>query len=248
LDEAQQSMVVASLDSLGRHRSIVKVISPRTLIRRGDEPGTRTRTQECRETEHGERAQVACSVLLSLIVLLGAPLVLKKDNGSAFRSGDLQKLLEEHGITPLNSPIYTPPYNGGCERSGGSLKLRVAHVAASNGRAGRWLPQDLNEALLVANTRSRPFGANGPTPAAAFDARLKITNEERRLFQDAVAAKTKSALETFEAKNGRMTPCSERAAIDRKATQDALCENGYLQFRKGRLSTLVSAWKARRNS
>ena len=39
LDEAQQSMVVASLGSLGGHRSIVLVIPPRTLIRRGDDTG-----------------------------------------------------------------------------------------------------------------------------------------------------------------------------------------------------------------
>jgi transposase InsO family protein len=196
----------------------------------------------------GERAQVACSVLLSLIALYGAPLVLKKDNGPAFRSKALQEVLEAHGITPLDSPPYTPQYNGACERSGGNFKKRVAHVAASYGRANDWLPQDLEEALLVANTRSRPFGAKGPTPAEALEARDEISAEERRAFQAAVTSGTESALETFKAKNGRIPTCAERAAIDRKATQDALCENGYLQFRKGRLSTLISAWKARRNS
>jgi hypothetical protein len=41
-----------------------------------------------------------------------------------------------------------------------------------------------------------------------------------------------------------MPTCAERAAILRKATQHALCEHGYLEFRRGRISTPISTWKA----
>ena len=77
----------------------------------------------------GEKAKTVCAVLLTLFVLFGPPLALKKDNGSAFTAACTQALLAEHDVTPLFSPPYTPEYNGACERSGGCFKQRVAHVA-----------------------------------------------------------------------------------------------------------------------
>ena len=189
----------------------------------------------------GEKAKPACAVLLTLFLLFGPPLALKKDNGSAFRVQDMQKLLAEHDVTPLDSPPYTPQYNGACERSGGCFKQRVAHVA---GREDRWTAQDIDDALWLANTTARPRGANGPTPAEAFEDRTLVTKAEREAFKQSRARSIDSALQTFQEESGRMPTCSQHAAITRKATQDALLEHGYLQFRRGRLSTPISAWKA----
>lgn len=190
----------------------------------------------------GEKAKVACAVLLALIALFGAPLILKKDNGGAFRSHALQAVLDEDGITPLDSPPYTPEYNGACERSGGNFKQRVTHIALIQGRTDHWLPRDIDEALLVANTTSRPNGATRPTPAEAFEDRRQITKRERMAFKQTRRAEIESALRTFKRENGRMPTCSERASIDRKATQHALCEHGNLRIRRGRLSTPISTW------
>ncbi len=191
-----------------------------------------------------EKARAACAVLLSLFALFGAPLVLKMDNGSAFRADLTQALLEEHAVMPLRSPPYVPQYNGSCERSIGCFKQRVDHIAMIEGHAGRWLPRNLDDALLVANTTARPFGANGPTPAEAFEQRRAVTMEERKAFKQSRARAFASRLQTFKEENGRMPTCSQRAALDRKAMQKALCDLGYLEIRRGRISTPVSTWRA----
>lgn len=52
----------------------------------------------------------------------GAPLVLKRDNGSALNGQAVDTVLEKHLVIPLNSPASYPPYNGGMERAQRELK------------------------------------------------------------------------------------------------------------------------------
>ena len=52
----------------------------------------------------------------------GPPLFLKRDNGSNLNHISVNDLLEEHMIIPINSPVYTPTYNGAIEHSQGELK------------------------------------------------------------------------------------------------------------------------------
>lgn len=46
----------------------------------------------------------------------GAPLVLKRDNGKNLNHKDVNKVLSEFLVIPLNNPTYYPPYNGVMER------------------------------------------------------------------------------------------------------------------------------------
>ncbi len=190
-----------------------------------------------------ENARATGTVLLSLFLLMGAPLAIKFDNGSAFIAGATRSLLAEHGVVPLYSPPRTPQYNGSCERAGGCLKKRMAHVALVRGHPGHWTRLDIQEAMRIANTTARPHGATGPTPAECLKQRKSVTAAERRAFARTLRAETALRLLQFRKENARMTTCSERDAIDRKAMQHALCEHGYLRSGRGRLSTLVSTWK-----
>jgi transposase InsO family protein len=62
----------------------------------------------------------------------GAPLVLKRDNGSALNGQAVDAVLEKHLVIPLNSPASYPPYNGGMERAQRELKERLlAKLSAS---------------------------------------------------------------------------------------------------------------------
>lgn len=202
--------------------------------------GAQLAAEPCR----GERAAVVCSVLTALFVALGPPLVLKHDGGGAYRAHATQELLEDHDVAPLRSPPYTPQYNGSCERSGGTLKQRVAHFAWADGHPGYWTDANLLEATHDANHLARPRGPNAPTPAQAFAQREPIGAEERRAFKRTRARAIARALKTHEHKRGTMPSCAEHAAIVRKATQHALCEHGYLEFRRGRISTPFASWKA----
>jgi transposase InsO family protein len=191
----------------------------------------------------GERALVVCAVL-TVLFALGSPLVLKHDGGGAFLAKITHALLQAHDVRPLRSPPYTPQYNGACERSGGTLKKRIAHEALLAGHPARWTNANIAQATQLANTTARPRGANGSTPAEAFTQRRRITPKERRAFKRTRDKQITRALKTHQAKNDKMPTCTERAAILRKATQHALCKHGYLTFRRGRISTPVSTWKA----
>lgn len=192
----------------------------------------------------GERSGVVCAALGVLFLALGVPLLIKMDNGSGFRAHETQAELARHGVTALYSPPYTPSYNGSSECEGCSLKRRIAHQALARGDPGHWTHEDLVAAQRQANTTARPWGATGPTPAEGFAARTPITDEERAAFQRTRDREIANLVETHEERNGKMPTCSQHAAIDRLAVQRALCEHGYLEFRRGRLSTPISTWRA----
>jgi transposase InsO family protein len=56
----------------------------------------------------------------------GAPLFLKRDNGSPFNNQHVDAVLAEHLVLPLNNPPRFPRYNGAMEKSIGDLKRRVS--------------------------------------------------------------------------------------------------------------------------
>jgi transposase InsO family protein len=55
----------------------------------------------------------------------GAPLLLKRDNGSPFNCEQVNAVLAQHGVLPLNSPPHYPRYNGAMEKSIGDFKRRL---------------------------------------------------------------------------------------------------------------------------
>jgi len=56
----------------------------------------------------------------------GAPLFLKRDNGSPLNCEQVDAVLAEHKVLPLNSPPHYPPYNGAMEKSIRDFKHRLA--------------------------------------------------------------------------------------------------------------------------
>lgn len=55
----------------------------------------------------------------------GAPLFLKRDNGSPFNCEAVDRTLARYCVLPLNSPPHYPRYNGAMEKSIGDLKRRL---------------------------------------------------------------------------------------------------------------------------
>ncbi|MFI5324033.1 MAG: hypothetical protein ACHQ6U_11005 [Thermodesulfobacteriota bacterium] len=52
----------------------------------------------------------------------GAPLFLKRDNGSNLNYKAVNETLEEYFVIPVNSPVHYPPYNGAIEEAQTELK------------------------------------------------------------------------------------------------------------------------------
>lgn len=55
----------------------------------------------------------------------GAPLFLKRDNGSNLNSAEVNDVLARHLVIPLNSPAHYPRYNGAMENSIGHFKKHL---------------------------------------------------------------------------------------------------------------------------
>jgi transposase InsO family protein len=126
-----------------------------------------------------ETATTTVAVLESLIAQHEAPLVIKSDNGPAFKSDQMQRLLKRHRIVWLPSPPCTPQYNGSCEAANGSMRRRTNYFADRAEDSQRWTSKSLEAARRQANELTRPHGHLGPTPTELWASRTPITSEER---------------------------------------------------------------------
>ena len=68
----------------------------------------------------------------------GAPLFLKRDNGSPLNAAEVDAVLAAHGVIPLNSPAYYPRYNGAIEK--GIREMQDA-LGMCLPRPVRWQPK-----------------------------------------------------------------------------------------------------------
>ncbi len=112
----------------------------------------------------GEDALTVHDALVELFKRHGAPLVMKSDNGPAFRAEATKGLLGDWSVFPLYSPPYCASYNGVCERANRTMKLMTAHIAERRDDGGCWRSEDLHEARLQANRLRRPWGALEESP------------------------------------------------------------------------------------
>lgn len=100
----------------------------------------------------------------------GAPLFLKRDNGSNLNCAAVNDVLAAHGVIPLNSPAYYPRYNGAMENSIGQFKKHLLPCLVPPPNWDLATVRPLGRALVVElNARRRP-SLVGETPAAVFHA------------------------------------------------------------------------------
>lgn len=131
-------------------------------------------------------ADLVGSTLERLYDTLGAPLVIKTDNGSEFIGDGSGDRHHPWGVEQLLSPPYTPQYNGACEAGHGSIRYRAELLARRDGRPGRWTLDHLEGARTWAN--DLPRSANGLTPQQIFASRAPISAAQRAQFRTAVTA------------------------------------------------------------
>jgi transposase InsO family protein len=117
--------------------------------------------------------------LESLFRQHGAPLFLKRDNGSPFNNQHVDEVMARFGVLPLNNPPRFPRYNGGMEKSirdfKSALALRQLAVPSDFALATEVVAHELNH-------RSRRC-LKGRTACAVFydDAqRLRWTKRQRQ--------------------------------------------------------------------
>jgi transposase InsO family protein len=171
--------------------------------------------------------------LALLFTIHGAPLVLKNDNGSAFRAEALKALLRCWQVWPLYSPPGRPGYNGAIEASIGSLKRRTQFEAYRNGHGEVWRSADLEQARGLANSAARP---DGPTAAEAWESRRPLTWGERDAFAALVRQREQEARHHDGlAREDRLDHHYEQAALHRRVLSQVLVESGYLSITRRRI-------------
>lgn len=189
----------------------------------------------------GETSSEMCLAIEALFVEHGAPLVIKEDNGSAFKTEEFRELLKRWGVIFLMSPPYYPEYNGSAEAGIGTLKTYAHHEAARNGRPGEWTCDDVESARLRANELSRPHGLRGPTPAEMLDSRRTIGSAERSSFCRLVDRRYGEIQKERKEEKGEDLNNRDLAAAMRQAIAFALVACGLLSIRRRRISPPIKS-------
>lgn len=187
-----------------------------------------------------ESTKVFVETLARLFFWLGAPLVLKTDNGSAFRARMSRRLLARSGVLQLLSPPYYPRYNGAIEASIGALKERIMDAAFEEGDAFRWTASALREAVRIGND-SPKWNAKDATPSVLFQSRAGVSRTRRAAFIHSFRClRAEERLRRSLLPEARPNN-SVRAAIVRSAIRRALEACGILVVSRRRISPGVSS-------
>jgi transposase InsO family protein len=111
----------------------------------------------------------------------GAPLFLKRDNGSNLNHAAVNQVLADYFVLPVNSPAYYPPYNGAIEEAQTELKTGLAEkLAHKPGCPREHLEAYASSVEHDLNHRPRPC-LNGRTACQVyFSGRRAFTRWERR--------------------------------------------------------------------
>jgi hypothetical protein len=172
-----------------------------------------------------ETAKTTRDALLALFVEFGPPLVLKSDNGGAFKA-DVIELLADWRVVPLLSPPMTPRYNGSREAGIGGLKTHTHWQAAAFGHPGFWTSEDAEAARQHAN--ETPRAHNQPTPEEIWQARTPIDTAERDGFLLTVERVRSQMEETMDPLSQESLTAADKAANERRVIRQALVELGIL--------------------
>jgi len=167
-----------------------------------------------------------------LVETHGAPLVLKSDNGPAFRSASYEACLDRHGVLPLRSPVRRPTYNGACERSVGLIKERTAALAIASGHGSSWTVGDLALARQEANEIVRDRGRQrGTTAIERWSWRSSIAPLDRVRLRE--ARDTAMNLDRDGQRATDALSSDRRERLKRHALCVALEQLGYLKVGEG---------------
>jgi len=78
----------------------------------------------------------------------GPPLFLKRDNGSPLNAAEVDAVLADYGVIPLNSPAYYPRYNGAIEKGIREMQEALGTCLA---RPVQWRPEALQPYVVAVN-------------------------------------------------------------------------------------------------
>ena len=168
-------------------------------------------------------ARAIAGQLAELFARHGAPLVLKRDNGSNLAGEEVDELLDAHGVIALNSPPHYPGYNGAIEYAQRELKARVEQLTSQ----GMKLDEALVESPSLLNAKPRPC-LDDRSAAEVFytgrdDFQQQFALTRRKEIRDLIQDRSNCI-------NARMERCGHptQGAVRRRVVEQWLEENGLM--------------------
>ena len=114
----------------------------------------------------------------------GPPLFIKRDNAGNLNHAAVNDLLGDHMVIPINSPYYTPSYNGAIEHSQGELKTWL-HKWRYDAHTQRELVLQVDNAAQALNhQRRRSLSGQNACLAYFSSSRLRYTKRQRKEVYD----------------------------------------------------------------
>jgi hypothetical protein len=110
----------------------------------------------------------------------GAPLFLKRDNGSNLNHAAVNDVLAEYFVLPVNSPVHYPPYNGAIEEAQAELKTGLSARLAYKACPGEHLEAYAGVVEHDLNHQPRPCLNGSNSCQAYFAGRRTFSKWERR--------------------------------------------------------------------
>jgi len=154
----------------------------------------------------------------------GPPLFLKRDNGGNLNHHEVDELLGEAMVIPLNSPCHYPQYNGSMERAQRDIKTALdQHVKAPSAFLAIQAEMDIHE------LNHRPLAdLNHRTPCEVFGSGQNTARQYTRRRRKEVYEKIKENMLELIAVKGYETDRAWRTAV-----RNWLLENGFITLSRG---------------
>jgi hypothetical protein len=110
----------------------------------------------------------------------GPPLFIKRDNAGNLNHFAVNDLLKEHMVIPINSPYYTPSYNGAIEHSQGELKTWLRMWKHASGSHRELALQADNAAYALNHRPRRSLSGKNACRTYFSESRLRCTKRQRK--------------------------------------------------------------------
>lgn len=147
----------------------------------------------------------------------GAPLFLKRDNGSNLNHTAVNDVLFAYQVIPVNSPRNYPPYNGAIEHDQGELKRAVQNeLALSLHSPGSHMPSYLKNAVNELNHKPRRNLGNRNSCRVFFDGKedCKYTVKERKSIFEWLVERASLIIDNMKDAGSRVLDAAWRIAVE----------------------------------
>ncbi len=146
----------------------------------------------------------------------GAPLFLKRDNGSPLNHAAVDRVLADNGVIPLNSPAYYPKYNGAVEKGIREMKEALGECLP---QAAKWQPEQIRPYILAVHhslncRRRRSLQRHTACEAYQHQPRHRFNRRERLATFEWIRIRAKDRIEQLEAIDHRSLNAAWRHAAE----------------------------------